>query len=134
MQQKRYLTSLCICINNKWLQYLKIWEHFFSKHKNNIIEFWNCPNNKWYLHTAVDNKTRKFSLVLLYPSKESWDYSKKEECNNIIREWCSIFKSPNLKGRNFLLLLNNNLSACLYKRRPMATILQLLKLAIYLST
>ena len=57
----------------------------------------------------VDKETRKFNLVPLYPSKELWDYSKKEEYNNIIREWHSTFKLSNLKGRNFLLLLNNNL-------------------------
>jgi len=39
-----------------------------------------------------------------------WDYSKKKECNNTINEWCSTFKLSNLKGRNFLQLLNNNLS------------------------
>ena len=56
---------------------------FFSIHENNTIEFWDCPNEKSYLH---DKEIRKFNLVPLYPSKELWNYSKKEECNNIIRE------------------------------------------------
>jgi len=83
---------------------------FFSKHEENTIEFWDCPNNKWDLHAVVNKETRKFNLVPLYPSKESWNYSKKEECDNIIREWHLTFKLSNFKGRNFLPLLNNNLS------------------------
>ena len=52
---------------------------------------------------------KKFNLVPLYLSKESRDYSKREEYDNIIREWYLTFKSSNLKRRNFLSLLNNNL-------------------------
>ena len=37
------------------------------------------------------------------------DYNKKEKCDNIIEEWCKAFKSSDLKERNFLQLLNNNL-------------------------
>ena len=83
---------------------------FFSKHEDNTIEFWDCPNGKWHLHVLVDKKIRILNLVPLYPSKVSWDYSEKEECNNIINEWRLTFKLSNLKGRNFLQLLNNNLS------------------------
>ena len=39
-----------------------------------------------------------------------WDYSKKEEYNNTINEWHLTFKLSNLNRRNFLQLLNNNLS------------------------
>jgi len=52
---------------------------------------------------------KKFNLVLLYLSKEPWDYSKREKYDNIIREWYLTFKSSNLKRRNFLSLLNNDL-------------------------
>ena len=83
---------------------------FFSIHEDNTIDFWDCPNDKWHLHAVVNKETRKFNLVPLYPSKELWNYSKKEKCNNIIREWHSTFKSSNLKGRNFLPLSNNDLS------------------------
>jgi len=83
---------------------------FFSKYKENTIEVLDYSNDKWHIHTAVDKETRKFNLVSLYSSKELWDYSKEEECNIIIREWCLIFKLSNFKRRDFLLLLNNNLS------------------------
>jgi len=60
---------------------------FFNNHWDNSIEFWDCPSNiKWYLHALVDKETKKFDLILLYPSKSSWDFNKKEECDNIINE------------------------------------------------
>jgi len=40
----------------------------------------------------------------------SWNFNKREECDNIIREWYTTFQTLDLKGRNFLNLLNNNLS------------------------
>jgi len=58
----------------------------------------------------VNKDTKKFNLVPLYPIKTSWDFNKKEECDNIIKEWCTSFKMSNHKERNFLNLLNNNLS------------------------
>jgi len=42
---------------------------FFSKHEDNTIEFWDCPNDKWHLYAVVDKETKKFNLVPLYPSK-----------------------------------------------------------------
>jgi len=83
---------------------------FFSSHEDNTIKFWDCPNDKWHLHSMVDKETKQFNLTPLHPSKESWDYSKRRECDVIIKEWHLTFKSSNLKGRNFLQLLNNNLS------------------------
>jgi len=43
---------------------------FFSIQENNTIEFWDCPNEKLYLHAAVNKEIRKFNLVPLYTSKE----------------------------------------------------------------
>jgi len=59
---------------------------FFNKHVDNIIEFWNCSNDEWHLYTVVNKETEKFNLVFLYLSKSLWDFSKKEECNDIIKE------------------------------------------------
>ena len=39
----------------------------------------------------------------------SQDFSKKKECDDIIKEWYDEFKTLNLKGKNFLKLLNNDL-------------------------
>ena len=55
-------------------------------------------------------KQKKFNIIPLYPCKTLCGFSKKEECNDIIKEWHTEFKMLNLKERNFLNLLNNNLS------------------------
>ena len=74
----------------------------------NSIDFWNCPSNKkWHLYLSVDKEMKKFKLILLYSCKMSWNFDKKEECDNIIKEWCTTFKTLNLKRRKFLNLLNN---------------------------
>lgn len=59
---------------------------FFSKHGDNTIAFWDCPNDEWILHKAVDKETKHFNLVLLYSSKESWNFSKKKEYDNLIEK------------------------------------------------
>ena len=57
---------------------------FFNSHSDNSIEFWYCPSNKkWHLHVSVNKEIKKFDLILLYSSKTSWDFNKKEECDNI---------------------------------------------------
>ena len=84
---------------------------FFDKHSANFIEFWNCPSDmNWQLCMSVDKETKKFNLIPLYPSKMLWDFNKREECDNIIKEWCMTFQTLDLKGRKFLNLLNDNLS------------------------
>ena len=86
-------------------------QEFFNNHLDNSIEFWDCPSDKkWHLLELVDKDMKKFNLVPLYPSKTSWDFTKKKECDNIIEEWHTSFKMSNCKGRNFLNLLNNDLS------------------------
>ena len=82
---------------------------FFSKHEDNTIVFWDCSNDEWILYKVIDKKTKCFNLILLYPSKKSWDLNKKRECDDLIKEWHTTFKSSDLKGRNFFHLLNNNL-------------------------
>jgi len=64
----------------------ELWE-FFNKHLNNSIEFWNCSSNEnWHLYALVDNKTKKFNLTSIYLCKMSWNFSKKEESDNIIKK------------------------------------------------
>ena len=82
---------------------------FFNKNTQNSINFWECPSNaKWSHHMSVDKESKKFNLTPILLCKTSWDYSKKEECNNIIRNWQMTFQASDLKGNNFLELLDNN--------------------------
>ena len=56
-------------------------------------------------------KRQKNSILLHFTLAKCHGTSiKKEEYDNIIQEWHDKFKMPNLKRRNFLNLLNNNLS------------------------
>ena len=82
---------------------------FFLCHKNNSIEFWECPSHlNWHLYKAVDKETKAFNLTPLFPCKTSWDLSKKRKSNNIINVWKMMFQASNLKGKQFLDLLDNN--------------------------
>jgi len=60
----------------------------------------------WLLHITVDKEIRQHMFVFQFPYKNLWNYSKKEECNNIIHTWQMTFQTLDLKGRNFLDLLN----------------------------
>ena len=51
---------------------------------------------------------KKFDLIPLYPSKTSWNFSKKKEYDDIIKEQHNKFKTLSLKEIFFLNLLNNN--------------------------
>jgi len=82
---------------------------FFKHHENNSIEFWECPSClKWHLHNEVNKETKTFNPTPLYPCKTSWDFSKKSESNNILKVWKMMFQASNLKGNQFLDLLNND--------------------------
>ena len=82
---------------------------FFNKQPSNVIELWDCPSDaKWSLHAAVDNDTKKFNLIPISPSKTLWDFSEKEECDNIIRNWQMTFQASDLRGKQFLDLLDDN--------------------------
>jgi len=61
---------------------------FFFKHSINSIKFWDCPSNdKWPHYWSVNKNMKKFNLTLIFPCKESWDFNKKEEYDNIIKNW-----------------------------------------------
>jgi len=79
------------------------------RHKNNSIEFWKCPSRlKWYLYNKVDKESKTFNPIPLFLSKISWDFSKKSESNDILKVWKMTFQASNLKGNQFLDLLNDD--------------------------
>ena len=58
---------------------------FFKRNDYNSIDFWDCSSQEnWLLHSIVNKETKKFNLSLVFLCKSSWDFSWKEECNNII--------------------------------------------------
>ena len=59
---------------------------FFNGNSNNIISFWDClSSNKWPPHLAVDKKTKQLKINPIFLCKSSWDFSKKEEYNIILK-------------------------------------------------
>ena len=83
--------------------------YFFNCHTNNSIKFWECPSHlKWHLHNEVDKETKMFKPLPLYPCKNSWDFSKKYESDNILNIWKMMFQASNLKGNQFLDLVDDD--------------------------
>ena len=65
---------------------------FFSKNHDNSIEFWKCPSHcKWPLYEIVNEETKQFHLYPQYPCKLSWDFSKKNESDDILSLWKMTF-------------------------------------------
>ena len=83
--------------------------NFFSTNESNSIEFWECPSKlRWRFHSFVDKDSKSFSISPSYPTKMSWDYCKKIDCNDSLNLWKMTFQASDGKGRNFLELLDDN--------------------------
>jgi len=81
---------------------------FFNHCETNSIEFWECPSClKWRLHNEVDKEIKMFNFTPLYPCKNSWEFSKKSESNDILNVWKMMFQASDLKGKQFLDLLDD---------------------------
>ena len=86
----------------------ELW-NFFNSNYDNSIEFWECPSClKWRLHHNVDKDSKSFHPIPSYLSKNSWDYCKKIDSDDIINQWKMTFQASDGKGNNFLDLLDDN--------------------------
>ena len=87
----------------------ELWS-FFSAHESNSIEFWECSSKlRWKLHSEVDKDSKSFSISPSYPSKISWDFCRKSDCDKLIKLWKITFQASDRKGNHFLDLLDNDL-------------------------
>ena len=83
--------------------------YFFNCYANNFIKFWKCPSHlKWHLYNEVNKETKMFKPLPLYPCKNLWYFSKKCESNDILIIWKMTFQASNLKGNQFLDLVDDN--------------------------
>ena len=58
---------------------------FLSKNSRNKIHFWYCPSRaKWPKHKLVDDQVKASLCAPIFPSKESYLFSKKKECNSTL--------------------------------------------------
>jgi len=84
---------------------------FFNSNESNVIEFWECPSKlKWRFHYDANKDSKFFSVTSLYPSKVSWDYCKKYDCDEMTKLWKMTFQASDGRGKYFLDLLDNNLN------------------------
>ena len=92
---------------NQWL-FLKKSENFL---REIIATFWDCSSQQnWLFYSIVNREIKKFNLSTVFPCKSFWDYSWKEECNNIISQWKMMFQALDYKWRSFLNLLHDDLN------------------------
>ena len=90
---------------------LKELRFFFSAHDSNSIEFWECPSKlRWKLHSEVNKDSKSFLISPSYPSKTSWDFCKKSDCDELIKLWKMTFQASDGKGNHFLDLLDDDLN------------------------
>lgn len=83
---------------------------FFTRSSNNSIEFWDYPSCcNWRLHSIVDKVTEKFNLISILPCKSSWDFSRRNECNNILNSLKMYFQALDDKGWCFLELCDDDI-------------------------
>jgi len=76
---------------------------FFSKDGRNKIHFWYCPSKaKWPRHKLVDEQVKANTCIPTFPSKESYLFSQKKECKNILCKWQTLFANSLKKGYYFL--------------------------------
>ena len=82
---------------------------FFSMNSDNLIEFWECYSwCNWPLFKAVDSDTKQLHQIPMLSCKSSWDLSKKREYDDIICNWKMMFQALDLKGQQFLDLVDHD--------------------------
>ena len=60
---------------------------FFNSNDANSIEFWECPSRiKWRFHHDVDKDSKSFTVTPIYLCKMSWDFCKKSDSDDIIKQ------------------------------------------------
>ena len=76
------------------------------------VRFWECPSKlKWRFHHDADKDSKSFLVTPSYPSKISWDFCKKTDCDESIKLWKMTFQASEGKSKHFLDLLDNDLIA-----------------------
>jgi len=67
---------------------------FFNKSQDNSIEFWECPSHlKWRFHKDIDKDTKSFKPTPSFPCKILWDYCRKSNSDDIIKQWKNVLSS-----------------------------------------
>jgi len=72
----------------------------FKKENNHCnVQFWYCLSKaEWPKHKLVNEQVKEADNVPVYPNKNSFSFSKKKECNDILKEWQSSFARDKNEG------------------------------------
>ena len=82
---------------------------FFILSSDSSIEFWKCPSRlRWKFHHNVNKDSKSFNPILIFSCKISWDYYKKSDSDDIIKQWKITFQASDGKGNHFIDLLDDD--------------------------
>ena len=100
---RKILESKVNPLQNMFIPLAAAVKTFLSKDGRNKIHFWYCPSRaEWPKHKLVDDQVKATSCTHTFPSKESYLFSKKKECDNTLCEWQTHFANSLKKGHYFL--------------------------------
>ena len=61
--------------------------NFLLKNFSNTISFWDySSDDKWLLHLLVNKELKFYKISLILPNKTLWNFSKKKECDSIVKK------------------------------------------------
>jgi len=76
---------------------------FFSRDSRNVIHFWQCPNKaEWPRHKLVDDQVKATINIPTHPSRNSYLFNRKKECDDTLKEWQNLFSISQKKDQQFL--------------------------------
>ena len=76
---------------------------YLNKDCRNSIHFWYCPSKaKWPKQALVDEQVKEANDTPTLPSKNSYSFSKKKECADLLNEWQTSFQTNRNRGQLFL--------------------------------
>jgi len=100
---KKILESKVNSLQNIFIPIASAIEMYLKKDGRNKVHFWYCSSRaKWPRHQLVNDQVKASEYVPVFPSKESYLFSKKKECNNILHKWQESFTNSLKKGQCFL--------------------------------
>ena len=82
---RKILESKVNSLQNMFIPLASAIKTFLSKDGRNKIHFWYCPSKaKWPRHKLIDDQVKASTCIPAFPSKESYLFSKKKKCDNIL--------------------------------------------------
>ena len=100
---RKILESKVDPLQNMFIPLASVVKTFLSKNSRNKIHFWYCPSRaEWPKHKLVNDQVKASSCTPIFPSKESYLFSKKKECDNTLCEWQTSFTNSLKKEHYFL--------------------------------